>query len=298
MKQAEDATAALETQIESLEAVPTDDTSLYADSKGKIQSERDQHKKLSAELNAAKQKAERHLANLKTELTSIQQKCDSKQARVSQLNTKHESLTDANAKGLDEVQRKESERKAIRARREQIQSFYTERYQAKLTEVQEGEQALQALDEATEVVEKHLAEQERYMRSPSASNQNLSVGFGSNVIPEGVSSSYPWNPMPATVSPFYTASPYAPMMSLAGPSNSPHGSRTRGRSSSMLSNVSGFTQSDDGHGPIGPGAGLSWEDAREERKGSSGSGSGSGSKSGSVSDPRSPVMGNMRTVKW
>ncbi len=67
----------------------------------------------------------------------------------------------------------------------------------------------------------------------------------------------------------------------------------------MLSNVSGFTQSDDGNGPgpIGPGKGLVWEDAREERKGSSGSGSGSGSKAGSVSDPRSPVMGIVKIVK-
>lgn len=300
MKQAEDATAALETQIESLEAVPTDDTSLYADSKSKIQSERDQHKKLLNEFNATKQKAERHLANLKSELTSIQQKCESKQARVSQLNTKHESLTDANAKGLDEVQRKESERQAKQRRREQILAFYNERHQAKLTEITEGETALQALDQAMEAIQQHIAEKEAYLQSPSASNQNLSVGFGSNVIPEGVSSSYPWNPTPATVSPFYGASPYAPMMSLAGSTNSPHGSRTRGRSSSMLSNVSGFTQSDDGSGPgpIGPGAGLSWEDAREERKGSSGSGSGSGSKSGSVSDPRSPVLVNVKAVKW
>ncbi|KAF8848479.1 hypothetical protein BDZ45DRAFT_560387, partial [Acephala macrosclerotiorum] len=220
MKQAEDATAALETQIESFEAVPTDDTSLYADSKGKIQSERDQHKKLLNEFNAAKQKAERHLANLKAELTSIQQKCESKQARVSQLNTKHESLTDANAKGLDEVQRKESERQAKQHRREQILAFYNERHQAKLTEVNEGETALQALDQAMEAVQQHIAEKEVYLQSPSPSNQNLSIGF---------------------------ASPYAPMMSLAGPSNSPHGSRTRGRSSSMLSNVSGFTQSDDGN---------------------------------------------------
>ncbi|KUJ10967.1 uncharacterized protein LY89DRAFT_541181, partial [Mollisia scopiformis] len=221
MKQAEEATAALESQIERLEAVPTDDTSLYMDSKGKIQSARDQHKRLLGELNAAKQKAERHLHGLKNELTSIQQKCESKQTRVSQLNTKHESLTDANAKGLDEVQRKESEREAQRKRREQILTFYRERLQAKLTEVQEGSTALSALDSAIEIVQQQVAEKEAsYMQS--------------------VSSSYPWNPMPATSGPYY-GSPYGPMMSIAA-TGSPHGSRTRGRSSSMLSNVSGFTQ--------------------------------------------------------
>ncbi|KAE8445343.1 hypothetical protein EG329_013465 [Mollisiaceae sp. DMI_Dod_QoI] len=298
MKQAEDATVTLESQVESLEAVPTDDTSLYTDSKAQIQSERDHHKRLLTEFNAAKQKIERDLQNLKNELTSIQQKCESKQARVSQLNSKHESLTDANAKGLDEVQRKQSEREAKRTQRDNIRRFYNERLQAKLTEINEGSTALAALDSAIEAVQQRIAENEAYMQSPSASNQNLSVGFGSDIIAEGVSSSYPWNPVPATSGSYFT-SPYAPMMSLAGPSNSPHGSRTRGRSSSMLSNVSGFTQSDDGNGPgpIGPGKGLVWEDAREERKGSSGSGSGSGSKAGSVSDPRSPVMGNVKIVK-
>jgi len=302
MRQAEEATTQLELQIEELEAVPTDDNSLYIESKSLIQSEREQHKKLLTELSAAKQKAERHLQSLKNELTSIQQKCEGKQARVSQLNSKHESLTDANAQGLDEVQRKESEREAKLKRRVQILKFYNERLQAKLTEVNEGKTALAALDSAIETVQQSIARNEAYLRSPAASSQNLSIAFGSDVIAEGVSSSYPWNPMPATSGPYY-GSPYTPMLSLAGASNSPHGSRTRGRSSSMLSEMSGFTQSDDGDdgnslGPIGPGKGLSWEDAREERKGSSGSGSGSGSKSGSVSDPRSPVIGNSKVIKW
>jgi len=75
----------------------------------------------------------------------------------------------------------------------------------------------------------------------------------------------------------------------------------------MLSNVSGFTQSS-GEGPAlghlqtnmpGYGGRSIWEDAREDkdRQGSSGSGSG-GSGAGSVGDPKSPIMGNGKAVKW
>lgn len=291
MKHADELTTQLEAQIQELDDVPIEEASLYMVSKKSIQSEREQHKKHRSELNAAKQKAERHLEALKDELKSIQQKCDGKQTRVSQLISKHESLTNANAQGLDEVQRKESEREAKQKRRNQILSFYNERLKAKHDEVNEGKAALAALDSAIQTLQQAIEKQ--LVRSPAASN--LSLPFGADVIPEGVTSNYPWNPMPATSGPW--GSPFAPMRSLAGPSNSPHGSRNRGRSSSMLSDVSGFTESDDGDdnnsGPSAPGKGLHWEDARE-RKGSSGTGSGSGSKSGSVSDPRSPVMANSR----
>jgi hypothetical protein len=73
------------------------------------------------------------------------------------------------------------------------------------------------------------------------------------------------------------------------PSSSNQGVYRRGRSSSMLSNVSGFTQSS------GEGGFSKWvvEDKSEfaERKDSSGSGSSSGpaSGNGSVRDPKSPV---------
>jgi hypothetical protein len=63
----------------------------------------------------------------------------------------------------------------------------------------------------------------------------------------------------------------------------------------MLSNLSGFTQSDD-EGPP-PNYALMgkaiWDNYDKDRHGSSGSGSGPGS----VSDPKSPVVGNGKLAR-
>jgi hypothetical protein len=95
IQQPKDAIAALDSQIESLETVPINDTSLYIDSKAQILARHEQHKGVLAEFDAAKQKAEHHIQSLKNELASIQQKCENKPFRVALLNSNQESLTNA-----------------------------------------------------------------------------------------------------------------------------------------------------------------------------------------------------------
>jgi hypothetical protein len=138
--------------------------------------------------------------------------------------------------------------------------------------------------------------------SPTTSLPNSVFGVGD--IPEGnvpVSSNYPWNPQP-------NAGLYGPAIYGTGMFNSPssQGLYKRGRSSSMHSNISGFTQSS-GEGPMLKPNFSRW--VSDERAGqfesidgkdSSGSASRSGSGAGSVGDPKSPLVeGNAKpAVKW
>ncbi|KAH7360281.1 hypothetical protein BKA65DRAFT_181558 [Rhexocercosporidium sp. MPI-PUGE-AT-0058] len=306
--QAEERTREIDSEIESFLAAPTDDTAFYSSAKAEIQSQRDKHKLARSDFHTAKQAAEREVEARKTELANLQSKSSSKEARLTSLNTTHAGLIDANAKGLDEAQRKEREREAKRLNRATIREFYTNRDQNINLQIQDGNTALHALQSAIDTLQQLQHQQAMYQsnHSPNASTQNV-AGFPPDVIPDNTgmnAGAYPWNP--STSSGLYSSgTPHSDMTITAGPSNSPHGTRSRGgRPSSMLSDVSGFTQSSS-DGPGGSSAfypsarnHTDWVDAREERQGSSASASGSGSGSGSVSDPKSPTVTNLRTSNW
>jgi hypothetical protein len=283
MKQADDACLAIEAEIAELGNIPSDDAKLHHSSHADFKAQRETHKRKQKEFSAAKLAADREVQTLKNEISSLQQKRERYEARVTQLNERRERITDANAKGLDEAQRKERERQAKREERNKIQAFYSNRLHLIQDNINQGNTALSQLGAAIEAVQQVM-----YADSPTASSQNLNAGFGDS-IPEnsGIPTTYSWNP---PTSGMYATSGYAPMLGLA---STPQGHRTsRGRSSSMLSNVSGFTQSS-GEGPtFGPvGKGSVWEDAREDNKASSGSGSSAG-------DPKSPTVGNGKPVPW
>ncbi|KAE9379699.1 hypothetical protein N431DRAFT_326887 [Stipitochalara longipes BDJ] len=244
-RQADEACTALDAEIAELRNIPSDDTSRHSSSHSEFKAQRKLYKQKQEAFNAAKLAAEEEVQALKEEISSLQQKHERYESRITLLNERRDRITDANAKGLDEVQRKDRERQAKREERHKISTFYTQR--------------LQLLQD--------------------------NIGQGNAALASGLPP-YTWNSPSAGL---YATSGYAPMFGL---SSTPQGHRTtRGRSSSMLSNVSGFTQSSgegpSGFGPIGKGS--VWEDAREERKASSGSGSSAG-------DPKSPIVGNGRLV--
>jgi hypothetical protein len=299
MKQAEDAIVSLASQIETLSSLPTDaDTMEMKAAKAQYQSHRDIHNQARKEFTAAKQAAESEVQTLANDVTNLEAKRERIQFRIAKLTSEHERITDANARGLDEAQRKFTEQQAREVERQNLETHYTGRLFAITTEFQQKTYELSQLQ--AHVAQLQAMEQAEmvYTQSPTASVPNL--GYGD--IPEGATTShYPWNPAPSTAG-LYT--PGYPMMA----SGSTQGIRTRGRSSSMLSNVSGFTQSS-GEGDV-PQQQMQSSLSKfalpnmyiRDRQGSSGSASmsgsgGSRSGNGSVGDPKSPIVGNGK-AKW
>jgi hypothetical protein len=290
MKQAEDAFGALDSEIESLEALPADDDSEYKSSKAVYKAQSSEHQKQRNCFLSAKQAADEETQALKNEIASLQQKRERMQARIVKLNGEHERITDANARGLDEAQRKAAERQRKAAERMNMEMMLTERLQAINAQIDSITMPLQEL--ATVVQAMQLQEMEMYQAAQSGSPTTTGppMPFGVSDIPEGnvpVTTGYQWNPQPAIAS--FTPAGYG-----APPSGTPPPSSfKRGRSSSMLSNISGFTQSS-GEGSMQKSHALKlvFDDrtGASDRKDSSGSASGSGS--GSVGDPKSPTGSN------
>lgn len=281
VRQADEACTALDADIAALNNIPSDEISSHSSSHAKHKAQRKMHKQKQDGFNAAKLATEEELQALKEEIATLQQKHERYETRINALNEKRDRITDANAKGMDEVQRKDRDRQAKRDERAKITAFYAQRLQLLQDNIGQGNAALTQLNAAIEAVQQAM-----YTDSPSTSSQNLSTPFADTIPENSGLPPYTWNSPSAGI---YATSGYAPMLGL---SSTPQGHRTtRGRSSSMLSNVSGFTQSSgegpSGFGPIGKGS--VWEDAREERKASSGSGSSAG-------DPKSPTVGNGKLV--
>ncbi|KAI6246186.1 putative ubiquitination network signaling protein acrB [Erysiphe necator] len=291
MKQADEATTILVTQIGNIDSIPANETSLYSESKNEIQLQREKHKNIDSEINSYKQNAEREIQALKSDLLNLKQKSESRNQRLNILKAKYESVLDANSKGLDEAQRRESEREVKRKDRAKIQAFYTERLQSINSEIFEGQAAHQTVAAAIETL--FQVQQDIYSgHSPTLSSRNSSglggdsVSINSSIKP----GSYPWT-VPVNCSNSFSGSSVLPLTSTTMPSLK-QGNRNRGRSSSMLSNVSKFTQySDDG--PLLSFLGkklLGWEDTIEDLKFNSGSANESKYGAGSTPDVKSPIL--------
>jgi hypothetical protein len=303
MKQAEEALVSLASQIETFSRLPTDaETMELKAAKSQYQSQKDIYNQARKEFTAAKQEAQDEIQTLANDVSNLEGKRERIQMRIAKLSSEYERITDANARGLDEAQRKVTEQQAREVERQNLETHYNGRLIAITTEFAQKSYELQQLQ--AHVVQLQAMEQAEmvYTQSPTASVPNL--GYGD--IPEGVTASnYPWNPAPSTAGLY---APGYPMMT----SGSNQGIRTRGRSSSMLSNVSGFTQSSgEGDAPnvqTGASQGSFSKFVLpnmyiRDRQGSSGSASvsgsgGSRSGNGSVGDPKSPIVGNGSVKKW
>jgi len=282
-KQAEDAVASLTEQLDLLEKLPEDDCNEWKTAKSAWQSQKDVYKACRNEFHEAKQAADREIQALTAEVTSFQQKRERMLSRINKLKGEHERITDANARGLDEAQRKASERAAKEAERARAEMMYMERLDTIGPQIQNMQQSLSGLWAGINAMQQaeYLAAQAHAQQSPTSSVPNL-IPYD---IPEGnvLNTSYPWNSTNMLM-PFSNPS----LNSL----NPQQGYRTRGRSSSMLSNVSGFTQSSVEEPPLPLDA---QEMIHKERHKSEGSGS-SGS---SASDPKSPAAPSVPNIsRW
>lgn len=285
-RQAEDAVSSLIEELKSLEGLPDDDCREWKCSKLSWQSEKDIYKASRSEFHEAKLSAERELLALTAEVTAFQQKRERMQSRISKLNGEYERITDANAKGLDEAQRKATERAAKEAERARTEMMYLERLDQLSPQIHDMQQSLTTLWASIHALQNAEIQQAGYLASqaqlPSPTTMNHFDMPESNVA----TSSYPWNP-PNFV-------PNYPVPSLAyTPPRQP-----RGRSSSMLSGVSGFTQSSNEEpNPLPPREVqrvVEWGRERSDDASSGGSGT-----SGSMGDPKSPA-GTTHTLasKW
>jgi hypothetical protein len=277
IRQAEDTTADYALQADNLGEIPEEETQDAAAKKAAWKKERDNKNAIASEFDNVKAEIERQVQSVESDITAALRQRERLQQRQTRLNEQHDRLVTANAEGFTAKQRREQERTALRQQRAEIENQYRSNingFERRTEEhnIQTG-QMMQTIHQYEELI---LAQSQHHMSVPTT--------------PEG--------PLPGT-----SMSPHAnPFASFTFPSLNSHVNSTpgslrggRGRSSSMLSNVSGFTDGfDEPYSPSGYTLGNPFNaPLLNGHNGSHGSGSlssGTSSQSSSQRDPMSPVQ--------
>lgn len=296
--------------------------------------EKAQYDTASKEFKEFKSRLHNEIKAKQDEQSGLQTKRNKIAARIAKVDNELGRITDANNRGLDEAERRRQGRAAWEAETKTIENNFKESIgtiqasnAAKQAQVNTLLRQLQTFHEQLSFSNNNGLSFESAPGGPpaqaaqgQAQGSSLAPGLGSNT----------WNPNPEAP-PHYPASMWAGSGNdnVGGPGDSAPSSvllpaasiaganwsaalppiKTRGRSSSMLSDVSGFTQSSAGdeeymsvnntpgqQQPLNgqrPGSGVQFGQQYHGLRHGAGSGSGSGSSvgsgSGSVRDPTSPI---------
>jgi hypothetical protein len=278
IRQAEDTAADYALQADKLGDIPEDDVQEAAAKKVAWKKERDNKNAISSEFDNVKAEIERQIQSVESDMATAIQKRDRLQHRQNKLNEQHDRLVTANAEGFTAKQRREQERSVLRQQRADVENQYRSNINGYERRTEDFNIQISQTMQTIQHYEELLQQQ---------SQQHMSVP----TTPDG--------PLPGTsMSPYANAFTSFTFPSLNSQMNgSTPGSMRggRGRSSSMLSNVSGFTDSfDEPYSPSGYTLGNPFHAPLPNgRSGSHGSGSlssGTSSQSSSQRDPMSPVQ--------
>ncbi|OAK99832.1 hypothetical protein IQ06DRAFT_294242 [Phaeosphaeriaceae sp. SRC1lsM3a] len=277
IRQADDATADFALQADNLGDIPEADTEEAAAKKAAWKKERDNKNAIASEFDNVKAGVERQIQSVESDVATTLQKRERLQQRQLRLNEQHDRLVTANAEGFTAKQRREQERTALRHQRADVENQYRSNINGFERRAEEYHVSTGQMMQTIQQYEEMLIQQ---------SQHHMSVP----TTPEG--------PLPGT-----GMSPHAnPFASFTFPSLHSHVNSTpgslrggRGRSSSMLSNISGFTDGfDEPYSPSGYTLGNPFNaPLLNGNNGSHGSGSlssGTSSQSSSQRDPMSPVQ--------
>ncbi|KAF4533969.1 Ubiquitination network signaling [Lasiodiplodia theobromae] len=301
IRQAEEAASDMSSQNSNLANIPEEDLAEFKTEGRKWRQEKDRLTAATEEFERCKAEADKEVSNAESEYASIVKKRERLQARQAKLNEQHERLSSMNAQDQDAQARKLNERAALMATRAQHESQY-------LGQIINNEHNAMDIQSKTMYINQQIQHLQAMLQQQQQQNPS----------PPSVPTT-PEGPLPGTTgSASHNYTPVFQFPPLAGqlngtPSSVPR--EGRGRSSSMLSDMSGFTDHNvdppPAYAPIAapnfsfaPGALGNGQfgafnapimNGTKARKGSSGSsggsgtGSGSGSAPGSQRDPTSPL---------
>ncbi|XP_044721218.1 putative ubiquitination network signaling protein acrB [Hirsutella rhossiliensis] len=230
------------------------------------------------ELREHKSRLEGEVKAKEVEQSNLNTRRNKVATRIAKVENELANIADANTRGLDEVERRRQERSTWLEQMAEIEHNYVERLGQVIAANNGRREHLRSLQTQRQAMQGFL---------------NPANGMGLDVNPAMVTETghasfqrpNPWNPTPMAPA-HYPAGLWATSSSDMHPS--PRGPRARGRSSSMLSDISGFTQASD-DGSRSPPAAVRHRPrpAFGRRNGASGSSGSSGG--GSVGDSTSPA---------
>ncbi|KAL2016162.1 hypothetical protein VTK56DRAFT_4102 [Thermocarpiscus australiensis] len=248
-RRAEESISELDAELKELETVPESLLNEYHAKHNTWTSEKAEFDKARASFKNFKSSIDKQVKSLEEEKASLQAKRNKIATRIAKVDGEHARITDANARGLNEAERRRQERSALEAEvarteqnlREKIQFVRASNF-AKQAQIQDMASQMQAYLSSfqNDVAYETTSQPSQY--APSAAWTSPTAQYSAQSVWPPVSMPAQPAPVPALPS-VPQVSGFSNPIQTAVSTQPPR--RTRGRSSSMLSNVSGFTQSTD-----------------------------------------------------
>ncbi|PSR83351.1 hypothetical protein BD289DRAFT_453873 [Coniella lustricola] len=251
-KQAEQATEDLQTQLKELQTIPEDVLSGYRAKQTRYNSEKGHFDEARTAFKRFNSTMEKETKGLDDEQTSLSAKRNKIAARLAKVDGEHARITDANARGLDEAERRRQEIANFEGEMARREKEYAHRAAVSYARNQDKQQEAGNLSAMLDSVLKTFKQPDypAYYERQEPSVFNIPVAAASQ-WPQYAQNPL-WSPSPpatlppstlggtAPVNPLYTQSAFPQYQASGGPQPR---HKSRGRSSSMLSDISGFTQS-------------------------------------------------------
>ena len=245
--QAEDATAELKTQVDAMGDIPSDEIAQSDAARSRWQSASNAKRVAERGLNSVKSEADRDPSSLRSEIAQMESKHEKLATRLTQRTEELEKAQSKQQADMTAKEKREYERGQVRQRREKDGTDA----RSLITEL---EQETQVLGQKTHDAYQQIAALQSWQQQPppyySSPPTPETAVPGAALLGSPQLNGFPVFGPPPFHSPFHSAQP-----STANAQGGP-----RGRSSSMLSQYSGFT--DDGveysYAPEVPRTQLSW----------------------------------------
>jgi ubiquitination network signaling protein AcrB len=254
-KQAEQAIAELQEQVKELQSIPEEVLEDYRKKQGQYNSEKGQFDQAKGAFKSFKNSVDHDAKALDDEQTSLQAKRTKIAARLNKVDGEHARITDANARGLDEADRRRQETAAFESDAARKEKQYADRLAVARAQNDEKTQNAAHMANMLQGILASFGSPDYadyasyYERQEAAAYHNAASQW-----PQ-YAHNHTWSPATSAALPnatLATAPAPGPLFSHRTfpqypqqPSHVPLPRKSRGRSSSMLSDVSGLTQSTD-----------------------------------------------------
>ncbi|KAJ1329019.1 ubiquitination network signaling protein AcrB [Microdochium nivale] len=254
-KQAEQATASLEGELKEFDKIPESLKSAWKSKQNVWNNEKAKYDGAVAAFKSFKTSVESGLKALDEEKAALEAKRNKISGRISKVDSEHERIADANARGLDEAERRRQERESFQADIARMEREMVNRINANEALIFKQDQENLALRNQLESFNQAYSFASSYefpesgghfspngpmpphppTSAPDSQGFDHSAAWSQSLYHNSL-----WGPSPLAPA-FTPQSAFMPHTAMNNRHVPPV--KSRGRSSSMLSNVSGFTQS-------------------------------------------------------
>ncbi|PLB55270.1 putative ubiquitination network signaling protein [Aspergillus steynii IBT 23096] len=168
IKQTEEATAALDGQLDTLENIPEEEYEEWKAQKAKYEHELELLKQAKEDLVTARSTVARDVSALESDLNSTIQRRERLQGRRTRVNEQYERIVSANAQGLNERERRAAEQFAREQDQAKLEANFNEQFTSITQSVQEYQLRTNQLWQQSATIEQAIQQQQQQMLMDSA----------------------------------------------------------------------------------------------------------------------------------